>query len=65
MPKVDGWEFARRYEQRPGPHAPIIVMTAAYDVHPRAAVITAKAWLAKPFNLADLVACVEQHAGEP
>src|ERR671930_2097979 len=60
MPKVDGWEFARLYEERPRPHVPIIVLTAAYDVHARAAGIKAKAYLAKPFRLADLVACIEQ-----
>ena len=65
MPKVDGWEFARLYEQRPGPHAPIIVMTAAHAAHTRAAGIKAKAWLTKPFHLDDLLTCVEQHAGEP
>jgi CheY-like chemotaxis protein len=64
MPKVDGWEFARRYDERPGPHAPIIVLTASYDVHPRAG-IKAAAWLAKPFRLADLVACIAQLAGQP
>jgi DNA-binding response OmpR family regulator len=53
------------YEQRPGPHAPIIVLTAARDVHARAAGIKAEAWLAKPFNLDDLFACIEQLAGEP
>ena len=65
MPKVDGGAFARLYEQRPGPHAPIIVLTAANDVLARAAGIKAAAWLAKPFHLADRVACIEQHAGEP
>jgi DNA-binding response OmpR family regulator len=65
MPKVDGWGFARLYEERPGPHAPIIVLTAARDVRARAAGIKAAAWLAKPFHLADLVACIKQLAGEP
>jgi CheY-like chemotaxis protein len=65
MPTVDGWEFARRYEEWPGPHAPIIVLTAANDAKAHAAAITAAAWLAKPFRLADLVACIEQLAGEP
>jgi CheY-like chemotaxis protein len=65
MPTMDGWQFARLYEQRPGPHAPIIVMTAAHDAHAHAAGIKAAAWLAKPFDLDDLFACVEQLAGEP
>ena len=31
MPLMDGWEFARRYHETPGPHAPLIVVTAARD----------------------------------
>jgi CheY-like chemotaxis protein len=65
MPNMDGWEFARLYEQRPGPHAPIIVLTAARDAQARAAEIKADAWLAKPFHLDALFACVEQHAVQP
>jgi CheY-like chemotaxis protein len=65
MPKVDGWEFARLYEQRPGPHAPIIVLTAARDAQARAAEIKADAWLAKPFHLDELFACVEHYAMQP
>ena len=65
MPKVDGWEFARLYEQRPGPHAPIIVLTAARDAQVRAAEIKADAWLAKPFHLDELFACVEHYAMQP
>ena len=65
MPTMDGWEFARLYEQRPGPHAPIIVLTAARDAQARAAEIKADAWLAKPFHLDALFACVEQYATQP
>ena len=65
MPTMDGWEFARLYEQRPGPHAPIIVLTAARDAQARAAEIKADAWLAKPFHLDALFACVEQYAVQP
>jgi two-component system, OmpR family, response regulator len=62
MPNMNGWEFARLYEQRPGWHAPIIVLTAG-DTEARAAEIKADGWLAKPFSLAALVVCVKQHAG--
>ncbi|HKO24275.1 MAG TPA: response regulator [Chloroflexota bacterium] len=65
MPKVDGWEFARLYEQWPGAHAPIIVLTAARDAQARAAEIKADAWLAKPFHLDALFACLEQYATQP
>jgi len=29
MPGMDGWTFAETYRAQPGPHAPIVVMTAA------------------------------------
>ena len=28
MPRVSGWGFTERYAREPGPHAPIIVLTA-------------------------------------
>src|SRR5688572_26636784 len=31
MPVMNEWEFAAAYRARPGPHAPIVVMTAAQD----------------------------------
>ena len=65
MPTMDGWEFARLYEQRPGPHAPIIVLTAARDAQAPAAELNAAASLSKPFHLDALFACVKQHARQP
>src|ERR687886_1893660 len=29
MPVMDGWAFARAYRERPGPHSPIVVLTAS------------------------------------
>jgi two-component system chemotaxis response regulator CheY len=51
MPVMDGWAFAQAYRQQPGPHAPIIVMTAAADAARRAVDVGAVAYLAKPFDL--------------
>ena len=62
MPGMDGWEFARRYRRRPGPHARIICVTAAVDAAARGAQIGAVAALAKPFDLDELVALVGRHA---
>src|SRR4030081_193148 len=31
MPVMDGWEFARRYESRPGRHVPIVAFLAALN----------------------------------
>jgi DNA-binding response OmpR family regulator len=44
--------------------AAIIVLTAC-AAHARAAEIKADAWLAKPFHLEALFACVKRHAGQP
>jgi len=62
MPVMDGWEFARTYRQRPGPHAPIVIVTAALDVAKEAKDIGADGFLAKPFQLDDLLDLVERHA---
>lgn len=51
MPALDGWGFAREYRLRPGPHAPILVMTAAPDAAQRAAEIEAHGVLPKPFDI--------------
>src|SRR5262245_5881913 len=57
MPVMDGWEFARRYRDRFGHRAPIIVVTAATDAALRGAEVEAEHFLAKPFDLDALIAC--------
>jgi CheY-like chemotaxis protein len=64
MPTMDGWAVAQAYKHLPEPHAPVIVMTAAHDAARRAAEIKASAYLAKPFHLADLYACIEHWADQ-
>jgi two-component system, chemotaxis family, chemotaxis protein CheY len=61
MPVMDGWTFAAAYRGRPGPHAPIIVMTAGRDSARRAAEISAEAFIAKPFDIDDLIGLVRQY----
>ena len=61
MPVMDGWVFAHVYRQRPGPHARIIVCTAAQDVARWAGEIDADAYLSKPFRLDDLLDLVERY----
>jgi CheY-like chemotaxis protein len=58
MPRMNGIEFAAAYRALPGPHAPIVVMTAGRDARQRAEEIGADGYLAKPFDLDDLVAAV-------
>jgi CheY-like chemotaxis protein len=62
MPVMDGWGFAARYRQRLGPHAPIVVMTAAHDSRGRAAEIGADGYISKPFDVENLLAIVRRLA---
>lgn len=61
MPVMDGAAFATAYHQMPGPHAPIIMLTASRDIHNTAATVHAAGVLAKPFDLHELVALVKLH----
>jgi CheY-like chemotaxis protein len=58
MPVMDGWTFARTYAQREGPHAPIVVITAAVDATRWARDVSARAAVAKPFDLNRLLETV-------
>jgi CheY-like chemotaxis protein len=60
MPVMDGWAFTRAYREVPGPHAPIIVVTAAQDAASRAADVAADGHLPKPFDLDELYRVVEE-----
>lgn len=59
MPVMDGWGLVRELEQR-GVQLPIVVMTAAQDARRWATEIGAVGFLAKPFELSDLLATVER-----
>jgi CheY-like chemotaxis protein len=61
MPVLDGWGFARAYRDRPGPHAPIVVMTAAQDAAQRAAQVNSASFIAKPFQIDELIDCVARY----
>jgi two-component system, chemotaxis family, chemotaxis protein CheY len=63
MPLMDGWEFAHRDHQTPGPHVPIVVVTAARDAAARASQINAATSPAKPFRLDALFAYMAQVTG--
>ena len=62
MPVLDGWEFARILKER-GITLPIVVMTAAQDARRWAQDIGATAYLAKPFELLDLIDTVARLRG--
>ena len=58
MPVLDGWGFVSALKQR-GIKLPILVMTAAHDARRWANEIDAEGFLAKPFDLIDLLNAVE------
>jgi len=64
MPRMDGPAFAVAYAGKPGPHAPIILLTGSSGID--AAVWTertgASGFLRKPFDLLALEAVVRRHA---
>ena len=64
MPVLDGWGFARGLADR-GLKLPILVMTAAQDARRWAEEIRAEGYLAKPFDLPDLLDAVERRRGAP
>jgi DNA-binding response OmpR family regulator len=53
MPGMDGETFARRYRERPGSTAPIVVLSALRDSPER--ITDAAAYVRKPFELDDLM----------
>jgi CheY-like chemotaxis protein len=59
MPVLDGWEFARILRDR-GITLPIVVMTAAQVARRWAQEIGATGYLAKPFDLLELLTTVER-----
>jgi CheY-like chemotaxis protein len=64
MPVMDGWAFTRAYRQTPPPHAPIVVLTAARDAAESAGAVEADAFLAKPFDLRELIRLVGELVGD-
>lgn len=63
MPGMNGWDFAREFRSRHGRACPIIVVTAAENARERAEEIGADGWLAKPFDLDDVLRVAERHVG--
>lgn len=63
MPVLDGWGFARALKQR-GSNVPILVMTAAQDAGRWAEEVGAAGYVAKPFDLTELLDVVERVYGE-
>ena len=62
MPVCSGPAFAAAYRAAPGPHAPILLVTASHEAARRAEQVRADGCLGKPFNLDRLLELVARHA---
>lgn len=62
MPGVDGWQVLDELRSAAGPQTPVVVMTASFTGQDRALQSGAQGYLAKPFELGDLVECVDLHS---
>ena len=62
MPHHDGPWFAAAYRHLPGPHAPLVLVTAATNAPQRAAEVKADAYLGKPFDVEALVSLLQRYA---
>jgi CheY-like chemotaxis protein len=60
MPVLDGWGFAERYRARALGY-PIVVMTAAESAKRWADEIGATGYIAKPFDVNELLQTIERH----
>jgi CheY-like chemotaxis protein len=60
MPVLDGWAFAERFHERALTY-PIVVMTAAESARRWAEEIGATAYIAKPFDVNELLETIERH----
>ena len=65
MPILDGWGFLEAYRGRPGPHAPVVALTASHDKATSALPPGVSGFLAKPFDLYELLDLVGKLAGSP
>jgi CheY-like chemotaxis protein len=61
MPVLDGWGFVEKLREQ-GRSLPILVMTAAQDARQWAQEVGASGYVAKPFDLLDVLSAVERLA---
>jgi DNA-binding response OmpR family regulator len=62
MPGMNGWQFMAAFRAAYGHDIPVLVVTAADNAERRALDVGAEDWLAKPFELDDLLSKVARHA---
>lgn len=64
MPTLNGWQFTAELRAR-GLDIPVVVMTAALDAQRWAGEVGAAGYLAKPFDLMELLTVVQRFLGAP
>src|SRR5882724_1780559 len=65
MPVMDGWQFVSEMEQRGWRKAPLLILSADRAVQGHATRLHAEAYLAKPFDLDELLGKVSALTGGP
>src|SRR5229473_6381485 len=65
MPVMDGWQFVAELERRGARKAPLLILSADRAVQGHASKLRADAFLAKPFDLDELLGKVQQLTGGP
>ena len=63
MRDVNGRQFMASFRAAYGTAIPVVLVTAAEDAQRQAADVAADDWLAKPFELGQLLDVVERHVG--
>ncbi len=65
MPVMDGWQFVAELDARGWRRSPLLILSADRAVQGHASKLRADAYLAKPFDLDDLLGKVQQLTGGP
>lgn len=61
MPVLNGWGFLAAYSKMPGPHSPVIVMSAANNSARVNISDNVVDFVAKPFNLDSLISLIARY----
>src|SRR5258708_28134456 len=65
MPVMDGWQFVAELDARGWRRSPLLILSADRAVQGHALKLRADAYLAKPFDLDELLGKVQQLTGGP
>lgn len=63
MPVMDGYQFVAAYQDYPGQHAPVIVLSAANDLPSATAGLAADGFIEKPFEIDHVLSMLAQYIG--